>query len=70
LRFDDLSSLARALEQADRLGRPFVDGSRRAAVQQFIEANPGTFRPVFCIAAYDQELETPCIKVFVGRPSG
>ena len=38
-------------------------------IRAFMEANPASFEPVFLIAAYDQERETPHIKAFLRRAS-
>lgn len=42
-------------------------GNVERALQAFMEANPGSFEPVFLMAAYDQALEAPHIKAFLRR---
>ena len=42
-------------------------GNVQLVIQAFMEANPASFEPVFLIAAYDQERETPHIKAFLRR---
>jgi hypothetical protein len=42
-------------------------GAVQLVVQELIEADPGSFEPAFLMAAYDQESEIPCIKVFLRR---
>ena len=42
-------------------------GAVQFVIQGFVEGDPASCNPVFLIAAYDQELETPNIKVFLPR---
>ena len=42
-------------------------GHVQLVIQALIEADPSSFEPVFLIAAYDQEGETPHIKAFLQR---
>ena len=45
-------------------------GNVQLVIRVFMEANPASFEPVFLIAAYDQERETPHIKAFLQRAAG
>jgi hypothetical protein len=61
------------LEHASRL--PISEhrtlmGDVQRALLAFVEARPASFEPVFLIAAYDQEGETPHIKAFLQRTDG
>jgi hypothetical protein len=61
------------LEHASRL--PISEhrtlmGHVQHALLAFVEAHPASFEPVFLIAAYDQEGETPHIKAFLQRTDG
>jgi len=61
------------LEHANRLSiaeHQTMMGAVQHAVRTFIDTHPTSFDPVFLIAAYNQQLETPFIKVFLRKTSG
>lgn len=45
-------------------------GTAQRVIQAFIEDNPGSFEPVFLIAAHYQEPESPYMKLFLRRAAG
>ncbi len=45
-------------------------GTAQCVIQEFIEANPASFEPVFLIAAHYQEPERPYLKLFLRRAAG
>jgi hypothetical protein len=58
------------LEHNHRLdvsGHRSLMGRVQSGLQSLLDANPGSFEPVFLMAAYDQQLEVPHIKAFLRR---
>lgn len=58
------------LEHSSRLSiaeHQSLMGKVETVIKNFVDANPSTFDPSFMMTAYDQESETPHVKVFIGR---